>query len=166
MNHLNRNGTILMVDDDPDDFSLARDAFHENGLQGDFRLVSDGQELMDYLYRHGKFRKFKKFPLPSLILLDLNMPGKDGREALMEIKKDPDLRRIPVVIFTTSQKEEDISCCYELGASSFITKPASFDDLVNVMSTLGEYWLNMVRLPGSLPENMLRQARVERMGIY
>jgi two-component system response regulator len=106
---------------------------------------------MDYLYRRGKFRKLKKFPLPSLILLDLNMPRKDGREALMEIKKDPDLRRIPVVIFTTSQKEEDLSCCYELGASSYVTKPASFDDLVNVMRTLGEYCLDRVRLSASLP---------------
>ena len=162
MNHLIRNRTILMVDDDPDDFFLARDAFHESGLPGDFRLVSDGQEMMDYLCRRGKFRKLRKLQLPSLILLDLNMPGKDGREALMEIKKDPDLRRIPVVIFTTSQNEEDISCCYELGANSYVIKPTSFDDLVDVISTLGEYWLDVVRLPDSLPENMLRRIWVER----
>jgi CheY-like chemotaxis protein len=156
MNNLYRNGTILMVDDDADDFFLAREAFRESGLLVDFRLVSDGQELMDYLYRRGKFGKLRKHPLPSLVLLDLNMPGKDGKEVLMEIKKDPDLCRIPVVIFTTSEREEDISCCYELGASSYVTKPASFDDLVNVMRKLGKYWLDVVRLSDSPPENMLR----------
>ena len=81
-----------MVDDDADNFFLARDAFQESGLPGNFHLVSDGKELMDYLYRRGKFRRLRKFPLPSLVLLDLNMPGKDGRETLMEIKKDPSLR--------------------------------------------------------------------------
>jgi CheY-like chemotaxis protein len=147
MNQIHRNGTILMVDDDPDDFFLARDAFRETGIPGDFQLVADGEELMDYLYRRGKFLSLQNSPLPNLILLDLNMPKKDGWEALTEIKKDPDFRRIPVVVFTTSKEDEDISCSYELGASSYITKPTTFDALVELMKKLGEYWLEVVRLP-------------------
>lgn len=147
MNQMYKDGTILMVDDDPDDFFLARDAFRESGLASDFQLVLDGKELMDYLYRLGKFKGLGNSPLPSLILLDLNMPRKGGRETLTEIKKDPDFRRIPIVVFTTFRDEEDISCSYELGASSYITKPASFDALVEVMKKLGEYWLKMVKLP-------------------
>jgi CheY-like chemotaxis protein len=141
MNNIYKNRTILMVDDDPDDLFLARDAFMQSGLQSDFHMATDGEELMDYLYRRGKFMGLENFPIPSLILLDLNMPRKDGREALTEIKKDPQLRRIPIVVFTTSGEEEDISRCYELGASSYITKPASFEALVEVMKKLGECWL-------------------------
>jgi CheY-like chemotaxis protein len=147
MGELYKNGTILMVDDDPDDFFLVRDAFRESGVPSDFQLVSDGEELMDYLYRRGKFTSLENYPMPHLILLDLNMPRKDGREALVEMKKDPDLRRIPIVIYTTSGEEEDISYSYELGASSYITKPATFDALVELMRNLAEYWLKVVRLP-------------------
>ena len=136
-----------MVDDDPDDFFLARAAFKEIGLSDDFQLVSDGQELMDYLYRRGKFMGLEDTPFPCLILLDLNMPRKDGREALTEIKNESNFRRIPVVVFTTSMEEEDISRSYELGASGYITKPSNFDALVEVMSKVGEYWLKVVRLP-------------------
>lgn len=132
--------TVLMVDDDPDDRFLACNAFRKSGLQKDFQMVADGQELMDYLYRRGKFANLEKTSLPCLILLDLNMPRKDGREALREMKEDPDFRRIPVVIFTTSCDESDIASCYELGANSYITKPAKFDSLVEVMTSLEKYW--------------------------
>ena len=141
MGSIHKNETILMVDDDPDDFFLARDAFMQIGLQADFQLLSDGEELMDYLYRRGKFTGLENTPFPCLILLDLNMPRKNGREALSEIKKDPEFSRIPIVIYTTSMEEDDISRSYELGASSFITKPATFDALVEVMRLLGERWL-------------------------
>ena len=136
-----------MVDDDPDDFFLVRDAFRECGIPSDFQVVVDGEELMDYLYRRGKFTNLKNATLPCLILLDLNMPRKDGWEALTEIKKDPRFSRIPIVVFTTSRSADDISCSYELGASSYITKPASFDALVEVMKKLADYWLKVVSLP-------------------
>jgi CheY-like chemotaxis protein len=147
MNDLHKNRPILMVDDDPDDFFLARDAFRESGLPSDFQLVSDGEELMDYLRRRGKFTDLEDFPMPRLILLDLNMPRKDGREVLVEMKQDPDLRRIPVVVYTTSSEEADISHSYELGASSYVTKPATFEGLVELMRNLAQYWLKVVILP-------------------
>jgi CheY-like chemotaxis protein len=147
MNEILNNGTILMADDDADDFFLARDAFKASGILNDFQLVADGEELMDYLYRRGKFSALENVALPRLILLDLNMPRKDGREVLVEIKSDPDFRRIPVVVYTTSAENDDIANSYELGASSYITKPATFGDLVEVMRGLGEYWLKIVRLP-------------------
>jgi len=136
-----------MVDDDPDDFYLAKHAFRQGGQQRDFQLMSDGEELMDYLHRRGRFSSLENTPLPCLILLDLNMPKKDGREVLKEIKAAPDFRRIPIVVFTTSGEEDDIRYSYELGANSYITKPAEFDALVKVMTRLGDYWLNVVRLP-------------------
>jgi CheY-like chemotaxis protein len=158
MNDLHRNGTILMVDDDPDDFFLARDAFRESGLLSDFQLVSDGEELMDYLYRRGKFKGLEDHPMPHLILLDLNMPRKDGREVLVEMKQDPDLRRIPIVVYTTSSEEADRAYSYELGASSYVTKPATFDGLVELMRNLGEYWLSVVRLPGQPYQGISKRA--------
>jgi CheY-like chemotaxis protein len=156
MDQIYRNGTILMVDDDPDDFFLARDALRETGIPNDFELVADGEELMDYLYRRGKFLSLQNSPLPILILLDLNMPRKDGREALAEVKKDPDFCGIPIVVFTTSKEDKDISYCYDLGASLYITKPATFDALVEVMKKLGEYWLELVNLPEQRPEKSRR----------
>ena len=138
---------ILMADDDEDDFILVRDAFRENGLYGDLRFVEDGEELMDYLYRRGKYSDAELAPHPDLILLDLNMPRKDGRKALKEIKADPHLRTTPVVILTTSQEDEDILQSYETGASSFITKPVSFRGLLDLARTLGSYWLETVQLP-------------------
>ncbi len=143
------NRTILMVDDDPDDFYLARQAFKRSGQERDFQLVSDGEELMDYLYRRGEFARLENTPLPCLILLDLNMPRKDGWEVLKEMKQTRNFRQIPIVVFTTSGEKDDILNSYELGASSYITKPAEFDVLVEVMKRLGEYWLNIVRLPTS-----------------
>lgn len=138
---------ILMADDDADDRMLTRDALEESRVLNDLRFVEDGEELMEYLTRKGKYAKAEDSPRPGLILLDLNMPKKDGREALKEIKADPNLRRIPVVIMTTSKAEEDIFRSYDFGASSFITKPVTFDRLVELMRTLGEYWVEFVELP-------------------
>jgi CheY-like chemotaxis protein len=140
--------TILLADDDADDRMMAGEALAESRLANDLRLVEDGEELMDYLHRRGRYSDPADAPRPGLILLDLNMPRKDGREALMEIKQDPELRKIPVVVLTTSQAEEDIYRTYDLGVNSFITKPVMFESLVNVMRTLGKYWFEIVELPG------------------
>jgi len=139
--------TILMAEDDPDDRLLALDAFEDARLAGDLRFVEDGEELMDYLKRRGKYDNPADSPRPGLILLDLNMPRKDGREALKEIKVDPDLRRIPIVVLTTSKAEEDILRSYDLGSNSFITKPVTFEGLVSLAKALGRYWLEIVELP-------------------
>ena len=138
---------ILMADDDADDRMLTRDALEESRVLNELRFVEDGEELMDYLRRNGKYANAADSPRPGLILLDLNMPKKDGREALKEIKSDPNFRRIPVVIMTTSKAEEDVFRSYDFGASSFITKPVTFDRLVELMRTLGEYWVEFVELP-------------------
>ena len=138
---------ILMADDDADDRILTKDALEESRVLNDLRFVENGEELVDYLYQRGRFSDPESAPRPSLILLDLNMPRKDGREALAEIKADPNLRRIPIVVMTTSQAEEDIFKSYDLGASSFITKPVTFDRLVELMKALGHYWIEFVELP-------------------
>lgn len=139
--------TLLMADDDPDDRLLTKQALAENRLANDIRFVEDGEELLDYLFRRGPYSSPDKSPRPGLILLDLNMPRKDGREALAEIKADPSLRNIPVVVLTTSKAEEDICRSYDLGVNSYITKPVSFDGLVEVMKTVGQYWFEIVELP-------------------
>ena len=138
---------ILMADDDADDRLLAEKALHEYRLKNGIRFVEDGVELMDYLYHRGKYAAPASSPRPGLILLDLNMPRKDGREALAEIKADPDLHRIPVVVMTTSQAEEDIVRAYDLGVNSYITKPVSFQGLAEVMKALSIYWFEIVKLP-------------------
>ena len=139
--------SILVAEDDPDDRELAREAFEENHLANDLRFVEDGEELLDYLYQRGKYAGENAPPLPGLILLDLNMPRKDGREALQEIKADPRLRHIRIVVMTTSKAEEDVIRSYDLSASSYITKPVTFERLVEVVKTLGQYWLEIVELP-------------------
>ena len=138
---------ILMADDDPDDRLLASDAVEESGLEGELRFVENGEELLDYLLHRGKFQAASEAPRPSLILLDLNMPRKDGREVLREIRAKPELRSIPVVVFTTSRADIDVGKIYELGANSFISKPFQFDALVNVMKVIGQYWFQTVALP-------------------
>jgi CheY-like chemotaxis protein len=138
---------ILMADDDADDRMLTRDALEESRVLNELRFVEDGEQLMDYLLRRGEYADPQKSPRPGLILLDLNMPRKDGREALKEIKAEPSLRRIPIVVMTTSKAEEDIFRSYDFGASSFITKPVTFERLVDLMKTLGEYWVEFVELP-------------------
>ena len=139
--------TILIADDDADDRMMASEALEESRLANDLRFVEDGEELLDYLYHRGRFAGADDSPRPGLILLDLNMPRKDGREALREIKSDPGLRSIPVVVLTTSKAEEDIYRTYDLGVNSFITKPVLFESLVEVMKTLGKYWFEIVELP-------------------
>ena len=148
MNNNRKSITILLADDDADDRMMAADALEESRLANDLRSVEDGEELMDYLYRRGKFAPPNEAPRPGLILLDLNMPRKDGREALKEIKAEPELRSIPVIVLTTSKAEEDIYRTYDLGVNSFITKPVNFESLVAVMKALGKYWFEIVELPG------------------
>lgn len=138
---------ILMADDDDDDRLMAKDAIEEAMITIDIRFVKDGEELMDYLHGRGEYSNGADSPRPGLILLDLNMPRKDGREALKEIKADADLRRIPVVVFTTSKAEEDIIRTYDLGVNSFITKPVAFDDLVELVKTLTTYWFQVAKIP-------------------
>jgi CheY-like chemotaxis protein len=140
--------TVLMADDDADDRLMAKEAFAESRIANDLRFVTDGEELMDYLRQRGKYSDPASCPRPGLILLDLNMPRKDGREALAEIKNDPNLRNIRVVILTTSKAEEDIFRTYNMTAASYITKPVTFAGLVDVIKTLGKYWLEIVELPG------------------
>ena len=139
--------TILMADDDEDDRMFAQDALVEARLANHIDFVEDGEELMDFLRHRGKYENGNSPTRPGLILLDLNMPRKDGREALKEIKADPKLRQIPVVVLTTSKAQEDIFRTYDLGVSSFITKPVSFEGLVDIMKTLSKYWFEIVTLP-------------------
>lgn len=138
--------TILMADDDPDDRMLAQDALSENRLANDLHFVEDGEELLDYLYKRGKY-DVNNAPKPGLILLDLNMPRMDGREALRHIKNDAELKRIPVVVLTTSKAEQDIIRSYDLGVNSFISKPVTFEELVDVTRRIGDYWFGIVELP-------------------
>jgi len=138
---------ILLAEDDPDDQYLISEALDENRLNARLYIVSDGEELLDYLNRREKYQEREKWPMPSLILLDLNMPRKDGREALSEIKADPALQHIPVVALTTSRAEKDVKLTYQSGVSGFITKPVSFSALREVMKSIGAYWLNTTQLP-------------------
>ena len=142
---------ILLADDDEEDRMLACDALAESRLSNEIYCVTDGEELMDYLYRRGKYAlPGIMAPRPGLILLDLNMPKKDGREALREIKADPTLRQIPIVVLTTSKADEDILRSYDSGANSFISKPVTFEGLVDLMKGLGRYWFEIVGLPPQL----------------
>ncbi|WP_152560382.1 response regulator [Arenimonas donghaensis] len=136
-----------MADDDPDDRLMTQEAFTECRVGNPLRFVNDGEELLDYLHRRGGFADEEAYPMPGLVLLDLNMPRKDGREVLREIKADPRLCSIPVVILTTSKAEEDVVRSYRDGVNSFITKPVTFTALLEVVQTLGTYWLQVVDLP-------------------
>jgi len=138
---------LLMADDDEDDCLLMSDAVREVFKSEDFRCLGDGQELMDYLLHQGIYAAPETSPPPDLILLDLNMPRKDGRQALKEIKEHPLLKTIPVLIFSTSKEQAEIELCYKLGANSYITKPISFDDLVNIVRCLSNYWFGVTALP-------------------
>ncbi len=139
--------TILLAEDDPDDRYLIGEAIDESRLVNQLFVVENGEELLDYLYHRGRYVDIEKWPRPGLILLDLNMPRKDGREVLREIKSDPTLARIPVIVLTTSQAEEDVRGSYDWGASGFITKPVTFSGLVDVMNAIGMYWVQIVDLP-------------------
>lgn len=139
--------TILMADDDEDDRLLTKEALEESKVLNNLLCVEDGVELINYLKRQGKYADVNAYPWPGIILLDLNMPRKDGREALKELKADPELKSIPVVILTTSKQDEDMAKGYGLGAASFITKPVNFEGLVELMKALGKYWIEFVELP-------------------
>ena len=140
---------IVLADDDADDRLLVRDALAETQAPPQLDCVEDGEALMDYLHRRGKYEHLPAAQQPRIILLDLNMPRKDGREAIKEIKDDPNLRQIPVVILTTSNAMEDIQRTYDLGASSFLIKPRNFESLVKTLDTLVRYWFDTCRLPKS-----------------
>lgn len=139
---------ILIADDDAEDRMIILDTLKESRLKNTIQYVENGEELMLYLQNDGKYSDKKKYPTPGIILLDLNMPKKDGREALKEIKADKNLKSIPIIILTTSKAEEDILKTYDLGVNSFITKPVTFSAMVEVMNTLKKYWLEIVELPG------------------
>ena len=141
---------ILIADDDEDDRMLIADAFEEARLTNPVDFVNDGEQLMNYLHRTGEYAGLTEEHLPGIILLDLNMPKKDGRTALKEIRADEKLRNIPIVILTTSKSEEDILKTYDLGVNSFITKPVTFDRLVEVVQVIGKYWIEIVAIPAKV----------------
>jgi CheY-like chemotaxis protein len=140
--------TILMADDDADDRQLTREALEDARLINDIRFVENGEELMEYLRRQGKYAAPAEAPRPGIILLDLNMPRKDGRTVLKELKQDADFRTIPVVVLTTSKSDEDVYRSYDLGVNSYIVKPVTFEALVDTLQTLEKYWFEIVELPG------------------
>ncbi len=147
MTRTSRPITILVADDDADDRMMIKDAFEDSRLNNKLYFVEDGEQLLAFLRREGDYADLESDPYPGVILLDLNMPRMDGREALREMKADPNLCRIPVVVLTTSEAEEDIVRTYGLGVNSFITKPVTFDGLVNVVTVLCSYWIEIVALP-------------------
>ncbi len=149
----NNANIVLLADDDDDDRMMAADAMREAKVTNELQFVTDGEDLMEYLHHRGKYAPPAHSPRPGLLLLDLNMPKKDGREALREMKANPVFRSIPVVVLTTSKTEEDIEQIYDLGGNSFITKPVSFEDLVQAMKVMGEYWFQIVSLPPPGPGN-------------
>jgi CheY-like chemotaxis protein len=146
MKYTSQTITILTAEDDPDDCILVQDAFRESGQTDQLYFVKDGIQLLQYLRRQDSYAKPAAAPRPDLILLDLNMPRKDGRESLAEIKADPSLRGIPVVVLTTSSAEEDVLRTYDLGAAGYITKPDTFQALVEIIKGLKRYWFGVVEL--------------------
>ena len=138
---------ILLAEDDQDDRYLISEALDESNVPHKLFIVENGEELLDYIHNRNQYLNKNKYPRPELILLDLNMPRKNGMVTLKEIKSDPKFKRIPVVALTTSQSEEDIIQTYELGVSSYITKPMTFTALVEMMKSLGKYWEGIVKLP-------------------
>lgn len=147
MKNESKDIVILMADDDLDDQLLAKEALVAAKLTNAINFVNDGVDLLDYLYQRGKYSKPDSAPRPGLILMDLNMPRMDGREALGIIKEDKELKTIPVVVLTTSNAEEDILRTYDLGVNSFISKPVSFEKLTETMQGLAQYWFSIVKLP-------------------
>ena len=147
MEHPPQSAVLLLAEDDDDDFLLVQEALQESRVLHELYRVKDGEEAMNFLLRRGPYQKPQAAPTPALILLDLNMPRKDGHEVLREIKSNPALRHIPVVILTTSKAEADIVCSYDLGVNSFIRKPGSFQGLVGALQALTHYWFKIVELP-------------------
>lgn len=141
-------GPILIVEDDPEDRMLAEDAINESEPIFPVRFLEDGEELLAYLQHKGKFAELASSPAPGVIVMDLNMPRLDGREALAKIKSHPVFKSIPVIILTTSNNAKDIENCYSLGANSYITKPGNYRELVKLMDMIKNYWCNLNKLPG------------------
>ncbi|WP_100629136.1 response regulator [Algoriphagus formosus] len=146
MNKIDSKVSILMADDDHDDQVLLQEALRENNISNAVCFVENGEELIEFLTKKGKFEG-KDCVTPGLILLDLNMPKMDGREALKLVKADPVLKKIPIVVLTTSRADSDVIECYDLGVNSFISKPVNFHDLVEVTREISNYWLGTVSLP-------------------
>lgn len=144
--------TILMADDDIEDTEFTQLALEESSVESEFRSVGDGEELLRYLRREGEYENAESSPRPSVILLDLQMPRMGGLDVLKTIKEDKSLSAIPVLVFSTSRAPIDIDSSYDFGASSFVSKPNSFDDLVDTLETLGDYWFGVVQLPSSTPD--------------
>ncbi|NUM54580.1 MAG: response regulator [Candidatus Hydrogenedentes bacterium] len=142
-----RSAVILLVEDDPDDQELTKRAFRTSKLRNRLHIVNDGEAALNYLYRRGEYAEARKAPRPDLILLDLNMPKVDGRAVLSQIKIDPELRQIPVVVLTTSSSEEDVIRSYELGVNSYVPKPVHMDGFVKAIQQLEHYWFELVILP-------------------
>jgi len=142
------NPILLIADDDEEDRLLIKDAFEESKFPAKIVFGEDGEEVINYLNNTGRFADKKKFPIPSIIILDLNMPKKDGRETLQEIKSNPNLRSIPIIILTTSNSEKDIALSYSLGANTYICKPSTYTSLIDIVKTLSNYWYSISKLPG------------------
>ncbi len=158
MNASRKSLTVLVADDDEDDRSFIRKAWEKSRVANTLRFVEDGEELTEYLHHNGRYSDPGSAPRPAVILLDLNMPKKDGREALREIKANPELRQIPVIVLTASQAESDICRSYDLGANSYITKPVTFEALVDVLRVLGKYWIEIVEVQSTTAEKSAGEA--------
>lgn len=142
-----RPAVILLVEDDPDDQELTKRALRSSKLRNQLRIVNDGEAALNYLYRRGEYSEPRDAPRPDLILLDLNMPKVDGRTVLSQIKVDPDLRQIPVVVLTTSSSEEDVTRSYNLGVNSYVPKPVHMDGFIKAIQQMEHYWFELVILP-------------------
>jgi CheY-like chemotaxis protein len=138
---------ILLVEDSPEDFETTQRAFRRSGLKNPIYRCADGDEALDFLHRRGDYADPDKAPRPGVILLDLNLPGTDGREVLSEIKNNPDLKQIPVIVLTTSKDERDVEVCYRCGANSYIQKPVDLDGFMKAIERLNDYWFEVVILP-------------------
>jgi CheY-like chemotaxis protein len=138
---------ILLVEDSPEDFETTERAFRRSGLKNPIYRCADGDEALDFLHRRGQYSDPEKAPRPGVILLDLNLPGTDGREVLSEIKNDPGLKQIPVIVLTTSKDERDVEVCYRCGANSYIQKPVDLDGFMKAIERLNDYWFEVVILP-------------------
>jgi CheY-like chemotaxis protein len=138
---------ILLVEDSPEDFETTERAFRRSGLKNPIYRCADGDEALDFLHRRGQYSDPDKAPRPGVILLDLNLPGTDGREVLSEIKNDPGLKQIPVIVLTTSKDERDVEVCYRCGANSYIQKPVDLDGFMKAIERLNDYWFEVVILP-------------------
>lgn len=143
------NQPILLVEDSPEDYEATRRALHKSGLKNPLYRCADGDEALDFLFRRGDYQDAAKAPRPGIILLDLNLPGTDGREVLSEIKKDESLKQIPVIVLTTSTDNRDVDACYRAGANSYIQKPVDMDGFIKAIERLNDFWFEVVILPRS-----------------